>query len=165
VAQGTLRARRDCRPGGAREGVDVARWLPWRRMHCERGSPAGPAARACGKLTAPTLAPTLTKRISALATSTPIAACASSVEPPMCGVRMTLGRRCSSARAARPPRHASARAAGACACHRILLNCLLQRRAPGGAQRRLNTPARTHSMSARYTGTSNHDQAHTVVRT
>ena len=45
----------------------------------------------CGKFTAPVVAPVLTNLTSALATSRPIASCASSVEPPTCGVRITLG--------------------------------------------------------------------------
>lgn len=46
----------------------------------------------CGKLTALEVAPRLTYLVSAAETSLPIAACASSVEPPMCGVRITFRR-------------------------------------------------------------------------
>ena len=50
-----------------------------------------------GKFTAPAVLPVMTYLTRAFATSRPIAACASSVEPPMCGVRMTFGTPCSSA--------------------------------------------------------------------
>ncbi|KAH3681357.1 hypothetical protein WICPIJ_007710 [Wickerhamomyces pijperi] len=43
-----------------------------------------------GKLTAPTEAPSLMYLLKAVPTSTPIADWASSVEPPMCGVKMTF---------------------------------------------------------------------------
>ena len=49
----------------------------------------------CGKLTAPTVEPTSLYSTSFLATSAPMRSCASSVEPPMCGVRMTLAIPCS----------------------------------------------------------------------
>ncbi len=44
----------------------------------------------CGKFTAAVVAPVLMNLISAALTSRPIASCASSVEPPMCGVRITF---------------------------------------------------------------------------
>ena len=47
-----------------------------------------------GKLTVPVVAPVCTNFVNALATSRPMAACASDVEPPTCGVRMTLGSFC-----------------------------------------------------------------------
>jgi len=44
-----------------------------------------------GKFTAPVDAPVFTYFVSATATSRPMASCASTVEPPTCGVRMTFG--------------------------------------------------------------------------
>ena len=66
--------------------------------------------RACGssisgKLTALVVAPVLTYLMSAVATSRPIASWASSVEPPMWGVRTTLPRPRSGE--AKPPELAS----------------------------------------------------------
>jgi hypothetical protein len=54
-----------------------------------------------GKLTAPAVVPRLTYLMREVATSLPMAACASSVDPPMWGVRITFGSPCSSAAASR----------------------------------------------------------------
>ena len=51
----------------------------------------------CGKFTAPVVEPLSEYSTNLRATSAPMRSCASSVEPPMCGVRMTLSRPCSGA--------------------------------------------------------------------
>jgi hypothetical protein len=71
----------------SRSTPGTLRWMF--RMRCV---PFAMGSSICGKLTAPVVAPALMSFRSAPETSRPIASWASSVEPPMWGVRMTLGR-------------------------------------------------------------------------
>ena len=65
-------------------------WMWMMRVPEGRGGSCTP-----GKLTAPSVEPTSEYSTSLRVTSAPMRSCASSVEPPMCGVRITLGRPCS----------------------------------------------------------------------
>ena len=75
------------------DAVDVAEHAGHVLVHVEDAVRARRAARArrCGKFTAPVVAPGVRELRERVATSRPIASCASAVEPPMCGVSITFG--------------------------------------------------------------------------
>src|SRR5262249_4679161 len=91
VLRGDIDAALRHHPGGA--GATGGGGLGCAGM---RGVPGGRGGRCPGgRSTAPTVEPLSEYSTNLRATSVPMRSCASSVEPPTCGVRMTLSRPCS----------------------------------------------------------------------